>query len=158
MSPARYTLLQIMLHWAVALLILSQWLTYGAIVRTHNPLLRPSAADLFEHKLHNYGGMAIGCLIALRLLLRFAQHGRTPRRQGWIALISASVHWSLYGLVLLQAVSGFAASYLTPSAIPLHKALWSLVWPLIILHILAAAYHLIRADGVVSGMLPRPKQ
>jgi len=149
-----YTCTQILLHWLVAALIYGQWLTYDAISRTHNPLLGASDADLFEHALHTYGGILIGILIGLRLLLRW--HGRghpvadSPR---WETRVAGAVHMALYGLIFAQAVTGFLASYVTGAAMRVHTALWSLVWPLIMLHVLAAGYHLLRQDGTLSRML-----
>jgi cytochrome b561 len=150
-----YSLLQIALHWLVAALVLGQWLTYDAIARTHNPLLHAAPADLLEHKWHNYAGILIGFLIGVRVLLRLFFRRRPPfRALRGAERLAFLAHWSLYGLLMLQALTGFTASYIHMGAAPIHRALWSLVWPVIGLHVAAALYHLLRGDGVFGRMLP----
>lgn len=99
--------------------------------------------------------MLIGLLVGLRVLLRLFFRRQPPFRalRGGERLAFLA-HWSLYGLLMLQALTGFAASYIHMGIAPVHKALWSLVWPLIGLHVAAALYHLLRGDGVFARMLP----
>lgn len=150
-----YSRLQVILHWLVASLVLVQWLTYDAIVRTHNPMLGGRNGDLLEHAVHNYGGIAIGALVALRVVLRFVRRKKTSMQSHqWRSRVAAAVHWSLYGLLFAQALTGFAASYLTHAAAAVHAALWSLVWPIIGMHVAAAAFHLAHGDAVFFRMLP----
>lgn len=70
---AGYTLLQVLLHWLVAALVLVQYLTGGSIERTHHAVhLGPVSdlSDLLQHAVHNWSGIAVGCLMAARLCLR----------------------------------------------------------------------------------------
>jgi cytochrome b561 len=151
-----YTGLQIALHWAVVVLVIGQWLTSSAIPRTHNPLLLPSAMDLFLHAIHNYAGLAIGALVLLRIALRQRnlQMAVTDDAR-WSLRLSQAVHWALYLSLLCQAAAGFAAFYLWASAGRIHVLLWNVTLVLVASHLAATVYHAIRRDGVVSRMMPR---
>lgn len=68
----RYSLLQITLHWAVAVLIPLQYWTGGSIERTHHAVhmgLSPDPWDVIQHHVHNYVGIAVGALMVSRLVL-----------------------------------------------------------------------------------------
>lgn len=151
----KYSNLQIALHWAVVLLIVAQWWTADAIPRTHNPLLRPTMADLLQHKFHNYSGMTIGVLIALRVALRFLRKpGRLQITKGWRERAAGCVHWGLYATLAAQAFTGFVASYMWAPAAGIHKAIWLVTMTLISIHVSAAIWHIARRDDVLARMLP----
>lgn len=150
-----YTQLQIVLHWLVVILIAGQWFTSKAIPRTHDPVLAPSKIDLLQHMVHNYAGMVIGALMAIRLGLRVLN----PRHDGtglrpWQTKAASTVHWALYLSVLGQASTGFISSYLWQGAVPFHQMFWNLTLSLVCLHIAAAVYHLARGDEVFRKMVP----
>jgi cytochrome b561 len=150
-----YSPLQIALHWIVAFLVLGQRLTSDAIYRTHNPFLRRTVTDLLEHTYHNYAGILIGLLMAARLLLRFLRRGQARRASSSLSeRLALSLHYAFYVIVLVQAGTGFMAGYVWSGVGSLHSALWTVLLVLIALHILAAALHGIRKDGVLSRMLP----
>lgn len=153
-QPRKYSNLQIALHWAVVGMIVMQWLTADSIVRTHNPLLPPSPTDLFLHALHNYGGMAIGALVFLRVTLRFVRRNRLRADWSSAAIAAAIVHWGLYVSLAAQAATGFVASYFWGPAAGVHKAIWNVTLTLVAVHVAAAAWHGMRRDGVVGNMLP----
>jgi cytochrome b561 len=149
-----YSRLQIAIHWAVVGMIATQWATSGAIPRTHNPLLPPTPADLFLHMVHNYNGMAIGCLVLARVALRLLRSTDRPQaRRTPMELAALAVHWGIYVTLAAQAASGFIASYLWGPAAGVHKAIWNVTLILIALHLTAAAWHGVRRDGVVGRML-----
>jgi cytochrome b561 len=151
-----YTGLQIALHWVVVVLVIGQWLTSSAIPRTHNPLLLPSDNDLLLHALHNYTGLAIGSLVLLRIALRQRNlQMAVTDDASWPLRLSRAMHWALYLSLLCQAAAGFTAFYLWAPAGRIHVLLWNVTLVLIASHLTAAAYHAIRRDGVVSGMMPR---
>ncbi|MCR4267519.1 cytochrome b [Nitratireductor sp. ZSWI3] len=156
---ARYSSAQIALHWIVVAGIVSQWLTSGAIQRTHNPLLPPSSTDLLLHSLHNYGGITIGVLMVLRVLLRLLRP--VPPADGlpaWQKRASAIVQWGLYASLFAQAGTGFTASYLWAGAAPIHGLLWNVTLTLAFLHIAAAIVHLCKGDGIFRRMVPATRQ
>lgn len=154
----KYSITQIAFHWAVVFMIVVQWWTSAAIPRTHSTLLPPTAWDLFQHKIHNYSGMMIGVLIALRVILRFVrksdERSNTPN---WMDRAATVVHSGLYVTLAAQVVTGFVASYYWGPAAGVHKITWNVTLALISAHVVAAAWHGIRQDGVLSRMLP-PKR
>jgi cytochrome b561 len=150
-----YSKLQIGVHWAVVGMIAIQWVTSGAIPRTHNPLIPAAPADLFLHVVHNYNGMAIGCLVLVRIALRFSRGTDGPQaRRTPMELAALAVHWGIYASLAAQAATGFTASYLWGPAASIHTAIWNVTLVLIALHVTAAAWHGFRRDGVVGRMLP----
>lgn len=150
-----YSKLQIGVHWAVVGMIAAQWATSGAILRTHNPLLPSSPSDLLLHMVHNYSGMAIGCLVLVRIALRSSRNTvRQQARRTPMELAALAVHWGIYACLAAQAATGFIASYLWGPAASIHKAIWNVSLVLIALHVMAAAWHGVRRDGVVGRMLP----
>ena len=77
----QYSFLQKSLHWATVLLLLAQWWTGRAVLRTHNAhavgqQIEPS--DLILHKLHTFGGVLILLVVACRLMLRFREGAPPP--------------------------------------------------------------------------------
>lgn len=151
----KYSSIQIALHWAVVLMIAVQWWTAAAIPRTHSPLLPPSAWDLFQHKVHNYSGMTIGALIALRVALRLVRGTRErPGMSNWMDRAAAFVHWGLYAALVAQAFTGFVTSYYWGPVAGVHKAIWNVTLALISIHVAAAVWHGFRRDEVLSRMLP----
>lgn len=155
----RYTRLQIVLHWLVVILIAEQWFTSKAIPRTHSPFLPPSKTDLLMHMAHNYAGMVIGLLMTVRLGLWILNPRQVDAgRRSWQSKTASTVHWALYLSVLGQASTGFVSSYLWQWAVPFHQMFWNLTLTLVTLHVLAAAYHLVRGDDVVRKMVPWPSK
>lgn len=150
-----YSLLQIMLHWLVVILIFEQWYTSRAIPRTHNPLLPPSDADLMQHAIHTYAGIAIGIVMGIRLMLAYASYRQRPHMYPVLTERLASVvHGGLYLAVLCQAAAGFVTTYLWAPARVFHAYLWDVILILASVHIAAALYHVIRGDGVFRRMIP----
>lgn len=150
-----YSRLPIGVHWAVVGMIAVQWVTSAAIPRTHNPLLPAAPVDLLMHGVHNYNGMAIGCLVLVRIALRLSRGIDRPQaRRTPMELAALAVHWGIYASLGAQAATGFIASYLWGPAAGIHKAIWNLTLVLIALHLTAAAWHGFRRDGVVGRMLP----
>ena len=153
-----YSRLQVALHWVVVLLVIEQWYTSQAIVGTHNPFLRPSDTDLVLHAMHNYAGVLLGTLMAVRIGLRWVQrHPIRTDSPGWQERLSRAVHGGLYVSLSGQAVTGFTAAYLWSSAGRVHILLWNVTLVLVGLHIVAAAYHTVRRDGVASRMIAWPR-
>lgn len=154
----RYTNLQIALHWAIVLMIPIQYLTGGSIERTHHAVhmgIEPSAWDILQHKVHNYCGMAIGALMATRMIVRL-RSGRTAVPSDWMGVVAHALHWAFYAAIICQAVLGLIASYLTFRVAPLHVAGAWIILCMVALHVAAAFWHeLIKRDDVLDRMLPR---
>lgn len=154
-ADSRYPTFRVALHWGVVALIVTQWLTSGAIHRTHGTLLPPSAIDLLLHAAHNYSGMTIGLLVGIRVLLRLFKPIPSAQLQPAILRrLSAAVHWGIYASLLAQASTGFVAAYLWGGAGRVHVFLWNVTLTLTAIHVAAALFHAVRRDGVLSRMLP----
>ena len=177
MRTARYSMLQRLVHWAVAISVLGL-LAVGFLLGT---LGFETTRDTFGlevtnalYKYHKSFGVLVLGLMVLRLGLWVA-HGRPPLPSD-LPLIqrfaAQSVQWSLYALLFLQPVVGWVATaaggypieffgWVLPGLIDKDPALsewlyqqhWTLglvILGLVTLHVSAAVYHWkIRRDAVI---------
>ena len=154
--PDGYTRIQIALHWAIVLMIPIQYLTGGSIERTHHAVhmgIEPSSWDIIQHKVHNYCGMAIGALMATRLMVRL-RRPRTSLPSNPIDFAALALHWGFYAAILCQAALGFVASYLWFGVAPLHVIGSWVILGMVALHVAAAFWHtLVRKDGTLDRIL-----
>lgn len=175
--PPHYTFVAILLHWCLALLLIGQILLGFAMDRAG----LPDTAAFSVFQIHRALGVVILMLVALRVIWRLG-HKPPPHLLGtsiWQARLADAVHGALYGLQLLAPVSGWALVSCATLELPLSIFGWfdwpllplahtdrneavlrnvhhAIVWgfaALILLHGLAALYHLIRRDGVVRRIL-----
>lgn len=152
-SGARYGLAQIVLHWIVVLLVVEQYATSGAILRTHayRPLgSRPDPLDLTLHNVHTRVGVLIFVLVAARLFFRAMQGApawSTPLPP-WRRRLSAGVQFGLYAVLLGQAATGAIATYLWWPMSVAHKALFWALAVLVTLHL----------AGAVLSFATRPRE
>ncbi|WP_028748543.1 cytochrome b [Rhizobium mesoamericanum] len=155
-----YRTSQIILHWLIACLLPVQYLTGGSIERTHHAVhmgVQPSPADVLQHLVHNYVGMAIGGLMVMRLFLRIMQPPSGSASSTGTELLAKALHVCFYGAIIAQAALGFVASYLTFSVAPLHVIGSKMILTIVAIDFTAAAWHtLIKRDGTIDRMiLPR---
>ncbi|MBX5132689.1 hypothetical protein HJB80_08460 [Rhizobium lentis] len=158
-----YSLAQIGLHWLVALLVPVQYLTGGSIERTHHAVhmgVTPSYWDVVQHHLHNYAGMAIGLLMAVRLILRILQPTEAIIPGTWTGRVATALHHAFYAAIIAQACMGFVASYFWFGIAPYHVAGSRIILAMVALHLAAAAWHtLVARDETVDRMVfPRRKR
>jgi cytochrome b561 len=140
----RHGMAQIILHWAVVLLVLEQYVTSAAILRTHayRPLGRgPDPFDLTLHAVHTRAGLLIFGLVALRLLLRVILGAPEWSRPlpPWRKRLSAGVQFGLYAVLLAEAATGAVASYVWWPMSVAHKALFWALAALVTVHLAGAA-------------------
>ncbi len=149
------------LHWAVAAVVLVQYLSQDAM---HDAMAlvaaqqTPGVGTFLVTTLHVWGGAAAGATVLWRLRLR--QFSRTSRARGVRARIALVNHLLLYLLLLMMAVSG-ALHYgldFEPAARWHNVGKWLLAGCLF-LHVSGAMWHgFVRRDGVLSAMLgTRPR-
>lgn len=163
----RYPSIVIVLHWAMALLILVAYLTSegGPHVRTNPPTL------------HFWLGMSVLALFVPRFISRLVRGGPPADNSHGqlLALAARAGHWALYGLILFVPLSGwYAASRLgvavsllgfqLPSIAvdgapgflaELHQLGGNAILLLAGLHALMALWHqFVLKDGTLSRMLP----
>lgn len=155
----RFSPLQILLHWSVALLVVNQFLTDSAVGPAWWALRHNTGKPLTLLALaHIAGGILILALVIWRIVLR-ATRGVPPAPLAEprpLRLAGAATHHLLYLLLLVLPLTGLAAWFggLRPAA-SLHETLTTLLLAIIALHVAGAAYQqfVLRSD-VLSRMLP----
>ena len=142
--PLAYTRTQIALHWLVAGLVLAQYATSGAIVRTHSIHLigqRPSATDLVLHTsqpgrtrdrrddARPVGPAALGW--------RSCARGRGGRLRGRLA---QGVHFAFYAVLIAEGITGAVASYFWWPISAAHVILFRVLLALVTIPVAAALW------------------
>ncbi len=171
----RFTPLQRVLHWTMAVAILAMLFIGVGMVST----IRPDYLSLVS--IHKPLGLAILVLALVRLAvrLRVGTPGLPPDLPAPMRIAAGLSHYALYGLMLAMPLLGWAMlsaadypvevmGFTLPAILPqndgLHTALWNAhrflafaFFALILLHIAAGLFHaLIRRDGVFDAMAPVP--
>ena len=145
-TSVKYTLVQIVLHWLIAFLIIAQYATSGAIVRMNQSHTLGHVSgdwDDILHKLHMRVGLLVLTLMCGRLLLRLWQGVPNPLYNTalWTTKAARLAHWAFYGLVIAQGMTGAIASYIWFPVAIVHLLLFKLLLAVIVLHIGAALWH-----------------
>ncbi len=183
LGQKRYSSVAVALHWAIAILILSQ--IVGGLYM-HN-LPNSSAVKFDLYQLHKSFGLSILGLTIIRLGWRLAHKppalpGSMP---GWQKLTARLIHWAFYALMFLTPLAGLAMVSVSPLNVPtlwfgiveiphlpffngvadraaaedvfqeVHEYLAFSILFLLVLHVAAALKHgLINRDGVLRSMAP----
>ena len=158
-EPARYSAIQIALHWAVVVLIVVQLLTGGLMSEYFRALMRAveERPVLGNAVWHMVSGILILVLMGARLALRFT-HGAPPSKAdspGWDKVLSKLNHWLFYVVLLAMPLVGLGA-YLIPSRAlgGLHENTVPVLLALVALHLAGVVYHqFIRKDGLIRRMI-----
>lgn len=110
-----YGLVAIVLHWAIALLIIGQLVVGTVMVRLANQRL---AFDLIQW--HKSFGLLTLALVVIRLAWRLANPlpAYPPTISGWEVVAAQAMHRLLYALMLLLPMSGWALVSVSVLAIP----------------------------------------
>ncbi len=172
----RYTATAQALHWIVAALMFTVIPLAWVMVN----MARTAPSREWLYTLHKSFGLTILLLVAVRLAWR-AMHPAPPlpgAMAKWERGMATASHWLLYVILIGMPVSGYVLSATGVAGVPffglfmlpslpkdqaandaarwVHAAVgqW-LVYGLIVLHILATAWHAaVRRDGVLDRMLP----
>lgn len=169
-SPKRYHPLQVTLHWLVVILVFAMFVIGKSMSRLPN-----DAEKLTPLALH----MSVGIITLLVIVFRFVMRMRLPKPDhastgnAFLDWVGKAVHYALYALVFLMAVSGLSLSIqagLAPivfggsgaslpadffdfAARALHGFIAPALLALILLHVGAALYHqLFIKDNLLSRM------
>jgi len=153
-----YFRIQIWLHWLIALLVPTQYLTGGSIERIHHAVhmgMTPDRWDLVQHYLHNYLGIGIGLLMGLRLAVRLLWPPLPDGRPASTAkALSRALHRAFYAAIIGQAAMGFVASYIWFGIAPYHVIGSRIILAMVALHVAAAAWHtLVLRDDTIDRMV-----
>ena len=168
----RFTLLQRVLHWLMAVCILSMFFIGVGMVSTVMPKYLPLVS------IHKSLGIAILVLVLIRIVvrLRYGAPALPPDLPEPMKLAASLSHYALYGLMLAMPLIGWGM--LSAGAYPvvvfgglhlpailrqsdwLHTWLWNAhfylafaFFALVLMHLAAALFHaLIRGDGVFQTM------
>jgi cytochrome b561 len=170
----RYDNVAIALHWAVALLVVVQFV----MALTWDWFAKPTRQGL--ESIHISLGVLLTALILARIGWRLVPgHQRSSLQAGWVRIASKGVHYLLYVLLIAQAALGFgfrwaqghAVSFFGLFEIPgpygelerpvrrlLHEGHEWIGWAIVIIafgHALAALYHhYVLKDALLKRMLP----
>jgi len=174
--PQRFSALQRVLHWVMAVAILAM-LFIGVFMVT---AFGPDYLTLVS--IHRPLGIAILALVVIRLAVRIARPAPPlprdlPEPMRLAAMLS---HWALYALMFAMPLLGWAmlsaAAYpvtmvhgfnlppIVPADAALHAVLWNahhylafVFFALILLHLSGGLFHaLVRRDGMFQAMAPHP--
>jgi len=158
---AGYSRTQIVLHWAVALLILQQYLLRDGIVAFYDAEMEAALlASLPLAVAHIGAGGLILVFAVWRLVLR-NRHGVPPPPEGspaWQRLVARLTHTGIYAALILLPVTGlltwaevYRVSDITSEA---HEMLQTVLLGLLALHVAGAAYgQFVRRTDVILRML-----
>jgi len=156
---SKYSRTQMILHWAIFVLIVTQFAFHDAIVDAFEAMIRgnPTSTNPMVSAHLGVGGV-IGILTALRLWLRMETG--TPEKSGNHPQIfdhlANAVHYSFYAILLLLPITGGFAWYQgSEAAANAHTILRAVLLILVLVHVGAALLHLfVWRHNVLARMWP----
>lgn len=174
LRPQRYSAIAIVLHWAIALLLLFQ-IGLGWALED----LPKGAAQFAGYQFHKSVGITILLLSLARLAVRLFKARPAPVKDGKAQMLLASaVHGLLYVVMIVGPLTGWiivstarvrlqtmlfgtipwpdlpvGRAFHEPAEV-LHGALGTVAIGLIALHVAGALYHHFRREDVIGRMLP----
>jgi cytochrome b561 len=156
---SKYSRAQMILHWAISVLVLVQFAFHEAIVDAFEARLKGNFASTHPMVSAHLGvGGVIGILTALRLWIRMETG--TPEKSGnhpqIFDRLANTVHYSFYAILLLLPITGgFAWYQASEAAANAHTILRAVLLILVLVHIAAAVLHLLVWRGnVLARMWP----
>lgn len=158
-QPASYSRAQILLHWAIALLVFFQ-LIFGESIADYGHALRdgttPDSMTYLMGNAHIWAGVAVLVLMLARIALRLT-HGAPalipgPKLQELVAKV---IHGLFYLLLVAAPLTGLAAWFLKiRPAGEIHELMKPVFIVLIALHIVGALWHkFVLKDDTMQRML-----
>ena len=180
-APTRYSTVAIVLHWAIAALLLFE---VGLGLNMEGA---KGAARFTVFQLHKSVGITILLLVALRIVWRFMRHPPPTGATGWERVLAHIVHAAFYAILFALPLSGWLIVSASKLAVPtllygivpwphlpgfatmaagaketwraagdfVHLNLVNLLYLLFALHVAGALkHHLIDRDGDIARMVP----
>lgn len=160
-TRAGFSGLQILLHWATALLVVFNWFysdDMGRALRMHLGGAAPNRPLSIDPELHVWTGVTVLALVLLRLLLRAVQGTPPAVGEGWMRRAAIWGHRLLYTLLLATPLLGAAAWFGGVKALgdPHELAANALLWLAGGHAAIALWHHYVLRDRVLVRML-RPE-
>ncbi|MCO5161391.1 MAG: cytochrome b/b6 domain-containing protein [Mesorhizobium sp.] len=159
-----YSTSQVVLHWAVVILVAFQFVAHEAIEKTWRAAVRGEPSPVEEEAmayLHIAAGVLIFFLATLRIYLRLTRGAPAPPAdEPWLLKISGeAVHMLIYVLLFLLPLTGLIAWFLGMQAAGyVHEVLQNLLLAMIALHVAGALFqHFVRRSQVLMRMF-RPQR
>lgn len=159
--PESFSILQIVLHWTIAALVLAQFVVNEDMRAAFTARLLGEGATLSGlpagAAFHIFSGTAILGLTAMRLAVRLVR-GAPEAEEGVpqiLARAAALTHALFYGLLFVVPLTGAAAWFLgSELAATLHETLRLLFLPAILAHALGALIeHFVLRNDTLRRML-----
>lgn len=159
-KPTGYTNLQIVLHWAVAVLVIFQLVIHEGMEHAFDAVEDGAAVaggDALMANVHVAVGLTIFALAVWRVFVR-VRHGVPPLPEGEHPALKIAANWThflLYALILGMPVSGAVAWFFRVEiAAEVHEAAKTAMIALVLLHTAAAlAQHFFFKTDVLTRML-----
>lgn len=151
-----YNIAQILLHWAIAALIIFNYFISEGMGRAFRQHLDNSNEGYgFVSSLHVYVGLAIITLVIMRIIARFLSKKVKTTSKTQFDRVSHIVHEFLYLLMFLVPVFGAIAWYLGIHFMgDVHEIAMNIMMSLILLHATAELLHqYVLKDGTLLKML-----
>ncbi len=155
-----YTRTQIILHWAIALLVAFQFIGSEAISDLVETVgLTASSAETIPLivRAHVLAGLLTFALVLVRVFMRFTKGAPAlPKEETAIMKMAAhATHGILYLALLLMPVSGALAWFgQVELADTMHLTLKFVLLGFVVLHIAAALYHqFVLKNGLIKRMM-----
>ncbi|WP_425100851.1 cytochrome b [Tropicibacter sp. S64] len=154
----RYARIQIVLHWAIFLLFVFNYIVSDDMGRALRTKLEGGTPDNFVALIHPPIGITLLVLMVLRIIARLFLGAPEPVDTGKPLLDKAAAwtHIALYALLVLIPASGIAAwQFGIREAGEVHEITVNLALILIIAHSAAALFHqFVLKDGLLNRMRP----
>jgi cytochrome b561 len=170
-STDSFGLITRLIHWGMALLILSLFALGLRIT-----WMEPSLANLWLYGLHKTLGLTALGLVTLRILWHLISPPPGPKATGGTRLFIRAWHWTLYALMIATPIAGWAGSsasgidtvYAETFVVPpivavnqssefvwfiLHEIFAKTLMGMVIVHMLAALKREMEGDGTLTRML-----
>jgi cytochrome b561 len=159
-EPTGYSATQIVLHWAIAALIVLQLLLGEDIKPAYRAFSRatePAAGDIFNANIHVYVGLTVLVLAVWRLAIRLQRGVPAAPAEESVALkrIATATHLVLYLFIFGMPITGALAWYFSLGAMgDIHELAKPVIIVVVSLHAAAALWqHFYVKSGVLIRML-----
>ena len=161
-EPTGYTGTQILLHWAIAALIVLQLVIGEDIKPAYRAFSRgtePAAADIFNANIHVYVGLAVLVLAVWRLAIRLQRGVPAAPSEESVMLkrIAAATHFLLYLFIFGMPITGALAWYFSLRAMgEIHELAKPVIIIVVGLHAAAALWQhfYVKSDVLVRMLRP----